>query len=72
MWDVLAGNWLWIVIGALFVWMHTRHGGCGSHHGRGHDDRANHRSEDTSSATTKGINDGERQKKSNALGQETK
>lgn len=48
--DWLTENWLWIVFGAGFLWMHLRmhgghggrggHGGCGGSHG-GHD-RASH------------------------------
>lgn len=36
--DWLADNWLWLGFGGLFVWMHTRHGGCGAHHGHDHHD----------------------------------
>lgn len=46
--DWLTENWLWIVFGAVFLWMHLKmhgghggyggHGGCGmSHGGRGRD-----------------------------------
>jgi len=38
--EFLAANWLWIVIAGVFVWMHTRRGGCGMHSGHGdHDQR---------------------------------
>lgn len=37
--DWLTENWLWIVFGAVFLWMHLRmhggHGGCGAHGGDG-------------------------------------
>jgi len=33
--DFLAANWLWIAIGAGFVWLHTRGGGCGMHGSHG-------------------------------------
>jgi hypothetical protein len=37
--DLLTDNWLWLVLGGLFVWLHTRHGGFGAHHGHEHEDR---------------------------------
>lgn len=37
--DWLTENWLWIVVGAAFVWMHLKmhggHGGHGARDGRG-------------------------------------
>jgi hypothetical protein len=37
--DWLADNWLWLGIGALFVWMHLRPGGCHAHGGHQDHDR---------------------------------
>lgn len=39
--DWLTDNWLWLTLGGLFVWMHIRPGGCGTHHGH-HDHRDGH------------------------------
>lgn len=33
--ELLAANWLWLVIGGALVWMHTGRGGCGMHRGHG-------------------------------------
>lgn len=48
--DWLTENWLWLVLGSGFVWMHLRmhgghraHGGCGGGHGS---DGADHESTD--------------------------
>jgi len=34
--DYLSANWPWILLVGAMVAMHTRHGGCGSHHGQDH------------------------------------
>lgn len=40
--DWVMTNWLWLVLGGLFVWMHTRGHGCGGH-GHGDQGRDAHR-----------------------------
>jgi len=46
--EFLAANWLWIVIAGVFVWMHTRRGGCGMHGGHG-----DHAHQDAFTTTTR-------------------
>ena len=34
--DWILENWFWLLVGVLFIWMHTRmHGGHGGHGGHG-------------------------------------
>ena len=45
--ELLAANWLWILLAAAFLWLHTRGGGCG------HGDHGEHSRQDRPEASTR-------------------